>query len=678
LHFISLHLYHNKLTAMKRLYLLFTLILFSIITNAQSAKHYIQPADFYRYQDIENPQVSPDGNWVVYELTSVDTVKDKTDTDVWMVSWDGKNNVQLTNSNEDETSPKWSPDGKYISFLSSRYNDDDDATDQFWLLNRLGGDAKKVSDIKGDIEDYSWSPDGKKILFTMKDQDFSDTAKSKNHAPYVMNRYHFKEDIEGYLDNRKTHLYLLDIATQDVDTLTSGNYDESDAVFSPDGSQIAFVSNHTIDPDKNENTDIFVMDAKPYAKAKQLTTWGGADDKPVWSPDGKSIAYLQSSSNEKFTMYGENILAVISKDGGEPKLLSKSTDRPIVSTPHWSKDGQSVIDLMENDRQQIVAQFNIATSQMVQLAGGDKVFSAVELNKATGNWLAEMTDPQTPGELYAIENGNARRLTHVQDSFLAPLKRIVAEGFTSVSKDGTNVSGILYRREEDITKKNLPLILFIHGGPVAQDDYEFDMERNFLAAAGYAVAAVNYRGSDGRGIDFTRAIYADWGDKEVMDIIGAADHLTQKGIADSTKMGIAGWSYGGILTDYTIATDTRFKAASSGAGSALQMSMYGVDEYVNQYDNELGQPWKNMDKWVKLSYPFFHVDKIKTPTLFMACQKDFNVPSAGAEQMYQAFQSVGIPSELIIYPDQHHEITTPSYFKFRFDKYLEWFGRYLK
>ena len=182
-----------------------------------------------------------------------------------------------------------------------------------------------------------------------------------------------------------------------------------------------------------------------------------------------------------------------------------------------------------------------------------------------------MTDPQTPNELYAIEKNGVRRLTHATDSFLAPIQSIKVEGFQSKSNDGNLVSGILYRPANAPTNAKLPLIMYIHGGPVYQDDYEFDMERNILAAAGYAVAGVNYRGSSGRGKNYTHAIYGDWGNKEVKDILGAVDYLVAKGIADSTKMAIAGWSYGGILTDYTIATTTRFKAASSGAGSALQI-----------------------------------------------------------------------------------------------------------
>ena len=196
------------------------------------------------------------------------------------------------------------------------------------------------------------------------------------------------------------------------------------------------------------------------------------------------------------------------------------------------------------------------------------------------------------------------------------------EKFSSTSKDGANVSNLLFL-PTGAKKEKLPVIFYIHGGPVGQDDFGFDLTRQMLAAKGYAVVAVNYRGSNGRGIDFCKAIYADWGNKEVLDIQGAADYLVSKGIIDGNKMGIGGWSYGGILTDYTIAKDTRFKAAVSGAGSALQLSLYGVDQYILQLDNEFGQPWKdkNYEKYLKLSYPFLNADKIKTPTLFMTGEK---------------------------------------------------------
>ena len=655
----------------------FSLLMLICTIEAQAQtlkKRNLQPADIYRLQEIYDPQVSPDGQWVAYVLSSTDTTKDRSNSDIWMVSWDGKQHLQLTNSTDGESTPRWSPDGKYLSFISARYGNDNA---QLWLLDRRGGEAQKITDLKADINDYVWSPDSKKILLELKDPDYSDTAKTKVKLPYVMDRYHFKQDYQGYLGNRKNHLYLFNVATHAIDTLTSGNYNESEPTFSPDGKKIAFISNHSQNPDKNENTDIFVIDATPLSNAIQLTSWPGADVQPRWSPDGKSIAYLQSSSNQNFTMYGHNYAAIIPAVGGTPKLLSVAVDRPIKNL-RWTKEGNALIGLLEDDRQCYPVQLNIADNKLTKLAGGDRSFGVLAYNGANNNWLASISEPQLPTELYAFENGQTRRLTFSADSFLAPLKLATVQGFKSKSKDGNIVSNILYLPADSINAKGLPLILFIHGGPVAQDEYEFDFTRLLYAAAGYAVVGVNYRGSNGRGVDYIKAIYGDWGNKEELDIIGAADDLVAKGIVDVNRMGIAGWSYGGISTDYTIATDQRFKAAVSGAGSALQLSLYGVDQYITQYETELGVPWKNSEKWIKLSYPFFHADKIKTPTLFMASEKDFNVPTVGAEQMYQALQSLGIPTGLVIYPGQHHGIVVPSYLKDRFERHIQWFNKYLK
>lgn len=659
------------------------LLLTATISAGAQTKRPINPADAYRVQRVSGGIPSPDGKWVAYTLSTVDTVKDKNRSAVWMVSWDGKEKVQLTGFNA--SNPKWSPDNKYISFMSglTRSGEDvdggnkEDEDDELFLLDRRGGEAKKLTHIKGEIEDYDWSPDGNKIVLAIKEADKSDTAKSKVRTPYVMNRYHFKQDYLGYLDNRATHLYLLNVATQKLDTLTTGKYDEGSPEFSPDGSQVVFVSNRTEDPDRNENTDIYVMDAKPGAVMKKLTTWAGSDEQPQWSPDGKYIAYLQSSSNENFTMYGHNYLAVISKDGGEPKLLSKNIDRP-VDNAKWAKDSKAIAVLVADDRQSNVATFDIATGQMKKVTEGDKSYTHLEYNTPKNAWVGVMSTPQWPSELYAIENNTERKLTNLQDSFMAPLQLASVKGFKATGRDGNVVSGLLYLPPNAKAGEKLPLMLFIHGGPVAQDEYEFDLTRQIYSCAGYAVAAVNYRGSNGRGVDYIRAIYGDWGNKEEIDIIACADYLIKEGIVDENRMGIAGWSYGGISTDYTIATDQRFKAAVSGAGSALQLSMYGVDQYVTQYETELGAPWKNTEKWIKLSYPFFHADRIKTPTLFMASQKDFNVPSVGAEQMYQALRSLGIPTELVIYPNSNHGLVVPSYIKDRFDRHIAWFNKYLK
>lgn len=656
---------------MRRILLSLVFILPLFVFAQNTAKRKLKPSDVYRLQTLGDPQVSPEGNWIAYTLTTIDSVLNKQNTDIWMVSWDGKQSVQLTNSSDAETQPRWSPDGKYLSFVSTRQGA---MNNQIWLMNRLGGEGKQLTNIKENLRDYSWSPDGKKILLTI--QTPLDTAKPKIPKPLVINRYAFKRDVEGYITQRHPiHLYLLDVASKKIDTLTTGPYEETSAIFSPDGKQIAFVSNHTEDPDRNINSDIFVIDAQPKAIAKKLTNWKGTDNTPVWSPDSKMLAYA-STASESYTAYEEYYLTLVDIEGGEPKVLSKSLDRPI-SNFKFSKDGTSIAVLVADDRESFLEQYNTKSGALTKIVGGKKSFSALQPQSAN-NWLVIMSEPQLPNEIYAVENGNIRRLTKHQEDFVAPLDLATTEGFTSKAKDGNIVSSVLLRPSNIPTDQKLPTIFYIHGGPTAQDEYGFDLTRQMLAAAGYAVVGVNYRGSSGRGWDYSKTISADWGNKEVKDIASAVDYVIEKGIADPDKLGICGWSYGGIMTDYMISSDTRFKAASSGAGVAMVSSLYGVDQYIMQYDNELGVPWKNMDKYLAISYPFLHADKIKTPTQFMVGESDFNVPSPGSEQMYQALKSLGTPTELIIYPGQFHGITVPSYIKDRFERYINWFDKYLK
>ena len=661
-------------------------IITSPTVSAQTpvSKRPLQPYDIYRLQTVSDPQISPDGKWIAYTLSTIDSAQDKRSSDVWIISRDGQETLQMTHTkDESERSPRWSPDGKYLSFVASRGGADKKS--QVWLLDRRGGEAFSLTNVKGDLGEYAWSPDGKKLVLVLKDVNPLDSAKPKTAPPIVTERYHFKQDVEGYLwQTQKTHLYLFDVQSKKLDTLTRGNYDDRSPQWSPDGSQIAFVSNRTPDPDYNSNTDIWIIEAKVGAKERQLTTWTGSDDNPRWSPDGTKIAYTRSTSPD-YIMYDQPVLSVVSAKGGEPTLLSLALDRP-VSRPVWAADGQSLFATITDDRRRIIGQFSLAPNKApVRIADDNHSISelvAVNLPKEQV-FVAVVSDSQFPGEIFTFEpntkeQGKLRRLTKHHEKFLAPLKLASVEGFTSKSKDGAEVSGLLYRPAGTAKGQKLPLILFIHGGPVGQDEWGFDLSRQMLAAGGYAVAAVNYRGSNGRGLAFCKAISGDWGNKEVLDLHGAVEYLVAQGIADSARLGVGGWSYGGILTDYLIATDTRFKAAASGAGTALHLATYGTDQYIRQYEVELGAPWKNLDKWLQISYPFLKADRIKTPTLFMAGEKDFNVPAAGSEQLYQALRSQNVPTQLVIYPGQFHGLSMPSYNRDRFERYLQWFDKYLK
>ena len=650
------------------------LLLFALILHPLFAQRPLKPGDLYRLKNLSEPAVSPEGNWVAYAVSTVDSVKDKRNTDLWMSSWDGTDHVQLTHTPDGEGSPKFSPDGRYLSFLSSRGKLDHT---QVWLLDRRGGEAKKVTGIAGNIAGYEWAPDGKKILLVVRDLERADSLKEKPRDPLVIDRVHFKQDYEGYKLPLYRHLYLFDIATSKLDTLTKGAYDDHSPSFSPDGRRIVFVSNRTADPDRNGNSDLWIIDTKPNSAVRKLTEWAGSDSQPKWSPDGSAIAYLRSTGTGNFLMYEQSVLCTVSPEGGQPVLHTAGLDRD-AHGHQWSADGKTIAFIVSDDRQEYAATVSATGGPVNVLDRGHYEYSSLAAHPS-GSWLAMVNHPDRPDELYALASGKLRRITSIHDDFVKGIRFSTMTGFTSKSKDGAAVSNILLLPPGVTEGKKLPVIFFIHGGPVAQDTYGFDLSRQMLAAAGYAVCAVNYRGSNGRGLAFTRAIFGDWGNKEVLDIFGAADELVRTGIADPARLGIGGWSYGGILTNYSIASDPqRFRAAASGAGSSLQLSMFGVDQYITQFENELGYPWKNLDKYLKLSYPFLKADRIKTPTLFMTGEKDFNVPAVGSEQMYQALRVLGVPTRLVVYPDQFHGIGVPSYQTDRLKRYLDWFSSHMK
>jgi dipeptidyl aminopeptidase/acylaminoacyl peptidase len=245
------------------------------------------------------------------------------------------------------------------------------------------------------------------------------------------------------------------------------------------------------------------------------------------------------------------------------------------------------------------------------------------------------------------------------------------------SRDGTAINGFVVKPPDFQAGKKYPAILRIHGGPVEQYQNELDLDWQILAARGYVVVAANPRGSSGRGEEFQKAIFADWGRKDAQDVLAAVDHVVGQGVADPARLGIGGWSYGGILTNAVIAQDGRFKAATSGAGMSNVLAGYGTDMYVREYEQELGVPWRNTDLWLRLSFPFLHADRITTPTLFLCGDQDFNVPLLNSEQMYQALRSLGRDTMLVIYPGESHDIARPSFQRDRLERYLAWYDKYL-
>jgi dipeptidyl aminopeptidase/acylaminoacyl peptidase len=668
--------------------LLFVLASASVVM-AQPARRPLKLDDVPRLREARDPQISPDGQWVAYVVSTVDVKEDKTNSHIWMISYDGKTERQMTSSQESESSPRWSPDGRYLSFTSSRPGPA--KGNQVWLLDRDGGEAFQLTELKGRLQGYEWSPDSKRLALLVGDPDPEAEAaeaakesggKPKAPKPILIDRYKFKQDVQGYLlSGRHSYIYLFDIATKKLERLTTGKWDESSPSWSPDGTRIAFMGNHAADPDRDPSAQVFVAEAKPGSTEKALTDADsrGGRSRPEWSPDGKWIAFTESDE-KKYGAYSMSHLAIVASDGSAaPKRVEavEALDRG-VSLQGFSADGKFIRFTVTDDRTVYPAQTPLAGGKVERLLAPPIVISSWESVKNRS--VVVSGGDSKYGELYAFENGALRQLTHQNDTLFAELEIAATEEVGFKSKDGTEVHGLLTYPIGYVKGTKVPMLLRIHGGPNGQDQHSFSLERQFFAANGYAVLAVNYRGSAGRGQKFSRSIFADWGHYEVEDLQAGVDHVVKMGVADPDRLGVGGWSYGGILTDYMIASDNRFKAATSGAGTAFTVSFYGVDQYIIQYDNEIGPPWdpKAWETYQKLSYPFLHADRIKTPTLFLGGERDFNVPLSGGEQMYQALRSLGLDTQLVIYPNQFHGITRPSYVRDRFERYLAWYDKYLK
>jgi len=502
-----------------------------------------------------------------------------------------------------------------------------------------------------------------------KDGPSHDTPK-----PIVIDRYQFKQDRVGYLGNRYQRLYLFDIASAAVVSLTPGPYHSTQPAWGPDSDVLAFTSKRQGDPDRHNNSDIYLIDAVEGAEPRQLTSWEGPDSSPAFSPDGRRIAYLQGGP-PKYSGYDPSQIAVISVEGGSPELPTRELNR-YVSSPRWSLDGRKLHFVIEEDRMNSVVSMSSTGGRIKSLYPGKSSPGTVYSFAVGRKGIAAVASfPQRPAEVYRASDGSA--LSDHNQEFRDSIEWASVEGFDSVSEDGTAIGSMLLKPPGYEEGVKYPAIAYIHGGPVGQDRFEFDVTSQALAAEGYLVINPNYRGSNGRGREFSRAIYADWGNLEIQDIHGAVDKLVADGLADPERLGIGGWSYGGMNTNYAIATDSRFAAAASGAGIANMLTGYGTDQYIRSYENEVGLPWESIDAYVRMSSPFLHADRIKTPTLFLCGEKDFNVPLINSEQMYQALRSLNVPTQLVIYPGQFHGLSKPSYKQDRLERLIGWYGQYL-
>jgi len=658
----------------------FSLLNFQIASAKQAKTINLSIDHIMKMKSVESLALSPDSKWIAYVVTRVDEEKDKKFSQIHITSIDSKTTLPMTAVYMNASDPQWSPDGKYLAFLGVR-GTDKDTENQVWTLDLRGGEAVQFTNVPQGVNSYRWSPDGTKMALVIKDAKPLTNASDENSSneklePFVIDRLQFKKDYVGYLDRRRTHIYIKNGHEKPIQ-ITFGDYDDSDPQWNPDNKLIAFVSKREGDPDANNNSDIWLVDSsddKKNRELKKLTINPGPDTNPSWSPDGNTIAYISSIEPDKL-WYATEHLAITDKNNGETKLLSLNYDR-MISTPMFSNDGKSIFALASDRGNRPLIKFDLSNGDKENITPGELSVR----NYAIGNRdkiITLMSSHHSPFNFYLIKRNEIINLTNynnaiLKDTKLADVKRLIVPGWRNEP-----VESFIYYPPNYDNQKIYPTIFVLHGGPVSQHDTSFDEFAQLYAANGYIAVLPNPHGSSGYGQAYSYALNKKWGVPDFEDVDAIADYLVENGVSDPNKLGVGGWSYGGILTNYVITKSTRFSGAVSGASEVNHRANYGHDIYQNEWEVELGLPWVNIEDWEAIN-PFNDLGKVTTPTLVIGGQLDWNVPILNSEQLYQVLKRRGIDTKLVVYPGEYHGISRPSFVRDRYERFIDWFDQYVK
>ena len=673
------------------------------ISAQESSKHPITFDDMIKLHRIAEPQVSPDGKWVAYTVSTPDMDANRGKSNIWVVPTAGGAAMQLTQSGHD-SSPVWSPDGKTLAFLSSRSGES-----QVYLLSMVGGEAQTLTKLSTGADMVKWSPDGKTIAFTSSvypdcvsrsaaalnnDDDCNkkrDEEKEKNKVKAHVAEHLLYRHWTHWNEGKRSHLFVIpaDGSAAPRDLTTGADYDvppderggPADINFSPDGREICF----TTVTDKMEaistNADLFIVPVIG-GEAKRITTQPGFDGNPVYSPDGKYIAYhAQLTAGYEADRWR---VMLYDRQNGKNENLSESFDRSADELA-WSPDSKTIYFTAENETQKPVYAMAARAGAEPKKIIADTYNTAISFSADGKTLIFERTSLTLPAEVFAAssDGSNVRQLTHQNDSILAGLEMNAPETFWFDGAEATKVQAMLIRPPKFDPTKKYPLLVLLHGGPQTMwgNSWGYRWNAQVFSAAGYVTLMINRRGSTGYGQKFTDEITNDWGGKPYVDVMNGVDYTLKKyPFVDGSRMAAAGGSYGGYVADW-IATHTgRFKAIISHASVYDKVAMYATEELWFEEHDMQGTPWSNPEsykKWAPVTYAG-ELGKFKTPTLVIAGERDYRVPYTQSLEFFNALQRQGVPSKLVVFPDEGHWVLKPQNAQFWYKTFLDWLAAYLK
>lgn len=687
--------------------------------------------DFYRARTLQTLALSPSGDYVAYIEAEPIRGADAVSRNLWLVSTAGGEPHRLTRSRSQDGQPKWSPDGRYLAFLSSRPTEMELMTDedwekpdtepksQIWVFDRIaGGEPRQATNRAEGVESFDWSPDSARLVFASRDPSDDEERylkairDDKKPGPLVINRMQHKHDGDGYLDNVRTHLFIAALAERTVTRLTEGPADETNPRWSPDGAWIMFFSNRTGDADNNNRTDLWLI--RPDASETRRLTQGDVGvSSALFAPDSGKVAFVTSGRPENsyvlerlYTIELGKATPVVSltqcigqgwssvggvvpdQVEGDPvaharvypaatgatpmHLVSESFAGMVSRLVAWNAEG--IVALAHDQAQSKLMRFS-TKGEFETLIPTDRMGTVVQADANAHGIAVIYNAPQHGSEVYFSDRGSFRRLTHA-GAWLDDRTVGTYHWIQYPNHDGVTVEALVLTPPGfEPGRDHAPLLVNIHGGPMWYDTPQFEFDTQYWANRGYVVLMVNYRGSISYGEAFCQSIQGDWGPREHDDVMCGVDYLVEQGWTREDQLFCTGFSQGGIMTNWAVGHTDRFRAAVSEHGMWDYVSAFGTDDCHLWWQDDLGVPWQNPETYYRIS-PMSGLANIRTPLLITAGEHDWRCPLNQAEELYVALKKRGVPTELIIYPGEHHAITRPARAIDRLKRIDDWLARY--
>ena len=627
-----------------------------------------------KYKTVGGVEISPDGKWIAYVVREPLMEGEKSEylSHIWMVSADGKENVQYTQGDKSCSNPAFSPDGIYMAFTSSR-----SGKNQVWIIRLSGGESEQVTEAESGVSAFKWSPDGQSIAYSVTDPETESDKKNKKEK---------RDVILVDQDFKYNHLYTIKIkrnekGKRDIRRLTGGEFHVTNFDWSPDGQSLVFA--HQPDPRINtgfKTSDISMVPADS-GTVISLIAWPGVDTSPLYSPDGKWIAFVSHGGSPQ--PIGLREVYLLSSEGGEPRKLADTPDRN-AGILDWSRDGKAIYvgESVGTSRHVIALPVNGKDPNVLTI--GEGVFGSVSFGKQ-GRYLAfTYENSDTPIDVFItpIKKFSMKRLTDLhRDVPMPPMGK--TELISWKSKDGLDSEGLLTYPVNYVNGRSYPLILQIHGGPAGVFTQSFTGRAGiymiqYFVQHGYAVLRPNPRGSTGYGKDFRYANFRDWGFGDFEDCMTGVDKVIDMGVGHPDSLCVMGWSYGGYMTSYVVTKTQRFKAASMGAGLPNLVSMTTTTDIPDYLVAHMGgEFWEDYETYEKHS-AIYRIKNVTTPTQVIHGQRDLRVPFTQGQEFYVALQRRNVPTEMVVYPRTPHGPREPKFTMDVSQRIMKWFEKYLR